>query len=163
MRCSAMSCAAQQHQKIDRLLILNGHGGNEFKPLVRDLQSEFKSLIVVANFFQVAKYQHDPRCKNPGDHADEMETSLLLHLCPEWVKLNQAGKGDRIPFKIPGLNQPGIWTPRPWSASHPDTGSGDPSYATAEKGRQFFETISDAIANVLVGMSRAAKGELPYT
>jgi creatinine amidohydrolase len=135
------------------LVIFNGHGGNEFKPLVRDLQSEFNSLIVVVNFFQVAKYQHDPRCKIPGDHADEMETSLLLHLCPEWVKLNQAGKGDRVPFAMASLSQPGMWTPRPWTASHPDTGSGDPTFATAEKGKAFFETICTKVADLLVDLS----------
>src|SRR5215212_4662460 len=43
-------------QRIDRLAIVNAHGGNEFKPLVRDLQSEFAGvLIVVVNFFQVRK------------------------------------------------------------------------------------------------------------
>src|SRR3989440_1015805 len=31
-------------QNIDRVLILNAHGGNEHKPLIRDIQSEFKSL-----------------------------------------------------------------------------------------------------------------------
>jgi creatinine amidohydrolase len=149
-------------QKIDRLVILNAHGGNEFKPIVRDLQSEFGTLIVVVNFFQVKKYQHDERCKITGDHADEMETSLLLHLCPEWVDLKAAGKGERVPFAIEGLNQAGVWTPRPWSASHPDTGSGDPSFATAEKGKAYFEAVSAAVADVLVGMSFAKKGQLPY-
>src|SRR5436189_1307918 len=89
-------CMARQ--SIDRVLILNAHGGNEFKPLVRDMHGEFKSLIVIANFWQIRKYQHDPRCTNTGDHADEMETSFLLHLCPEWVDLKSAGKGDRTPF-----------------------------------------------------------------
>src|SRR2546430_15518363 len=84
-------------QNIDRLLILNAHGGNEHKPLIRDIQSESKSLIVLAHFWQIRKYEHDPRCKNTGDHADEMETSFLLHLCPERVDLKSAGKGERVP------------------------------------------------------------------
>src|SRR5258707_6235741 len=43
-----------KEQGIDRLLILNAHGGNDFKPLVRDVQHETGILIVVANFFQMA-------------------------------------------------------------------------------------------------------------
>src|SRR5205814_4926737 len=68
-------------QGIDRIVILNAHGGNEFKPLIRDIQSEFAaSLIVLVNFFQVRKYTPDPRSKAQCDHADEMETSLMRHL-----------------------------------------------------------------------------------
>jgi creatinine amidohydrolase len=149
-------------QKIDRILILNAHGGNEHKPLIRDIQSECGSLIVLVNFWQIRKYEHDPRCKNTGDHADEMETSLLLHLCPELVDLKSAGKGNRVPFKIEGLTQTGVWTPRPWSKTHPDTGSGDPSFATAEKGKSYFDSVTSAVADVIVGLSNARKGELPY-
>src|SRR5207247_9724968 len=75
-------------QAIDRIVILNAHGGNEFKPLIRDIQSEFKgSLIVLVNFFQMRRYEPDPRSKAQGDHADEMETSLLLQWCQQWVDL----------------------------------------------------------------------------
>jgi creatinine amidohydrolase len=149
-------------QNIDRLLILNAHGGNEHKPLIRDIQSEFKSLIVLAHFWQIRKYEHDPRCKNTGDHADEMETSFLLHLCPEWVDLKSAGKGDRAPFGIEGLTQSGVWTPRPWSKTHTDTGSGDPSHATAEKGKGYFESVTSAVADLIIALSNARKGQLPY-
>jgi creatinine amidohydrolase len=100
--------------------------------------------------------------ENPGDHADEMETSLLLHLRPDLVELTQAGPGKRNPFAIKGLFQPGIWTPRPWSKCHPDTGSGDPSRATAEKGKRYFEAITAALAELLVDLSNANKGDLPY-
>lgn len=149
-------------QKIDRLLILNGHGGNEFKPLVRDVAAEFNALIAVINFWQIEKFQPDARNASAGDHADEMETSLLLHLCPQWVDMNVAGKGSRVPFAIDALNKPGVWTPRPWTASHPDLGSGDPTHATAEKGRVYFDKITTAVADVIAGLSSAKRGQIPY-
>jgi len=67
-----------------------------------------------------------------------------------------------VPFEVEGLNQPGVWTPRPWTASHPDTGSGDVTYANAAKGKDFFEACSLAVADVIVGVSNAKKGQLPY-
>jgi creatinine amidohydrolase len=148
-------------QGIDRLLILNAHGGNQFQPLVRDLQSKHELLIVVANFYQMVPDVKQAVFEEPGDHADELETSLLLHLCPELVELSHAGPGERIPFAIEGLAQPGVWTPRPWSKSHPDTGSGNPARASAEKGAQFFQAVTVAIASVLVNLSQAQKGDSP--
>lgn len=149
-------------QGIDRLLIVNGHGGNEFKPLIRDLQGESDVLIVVINFYQLHSYPHDAAVENKGDHADEMETSLCLHLCPQWVQMEAAGTGARLPFEIAGLTQPGVWTPRPWSKTHPDTGSGDPSCATAAKGAAYFEKLCATIADVITNISAATKGQLPY-
>ena len=149
-------------QGIDRLVILNGHGGNQFQPLVRDLQAEYDALIVVANFYQMAPDVYDATFDQPGDHADEMETSLLLHLGPELVELDQAGAGTRTPWTIDGLQQPGVWTPRPWSRTHPDTGSGDPSAATAEKGKRYLEAVVAAAADLLCGLAKAKPGDLPY-
>jgi creatinine amidohydrolase len=151
---------ARQH--IDRLVILNAHGGNQFQPLVRDVQSRHGILIVVANFYEMAPDMKQEVFDAPGDHADEMETSLLLHLCPDLVMLEQAGPGARRPFAIKSLLQAGVWTPRPWSKVHPDTGSGDPSRATAEKGKRYFEAVAAALADLLVELASAQKGQLPY-
>jgi creatinine amidohydrolase len=151
-----------KRQHIDRLVILNGHGGNQFQPLVRDVQGEQGMLIVVANFYQMCPAAKERIFEAPGDHADELETSLLLHLCPELVELKEAGPGNRVPFAIKSLNQPGVWTPRPWSHSHPDTGSGDPSRATAEKGQQYFDAVTAALADLLTDLANATKGQLPY-
>lgn len=150
-------------QGIDRLVILNGHGGNEFKPIVRDLQFEFDLLVIVANFWMVRPDVYESTFDEKlGDHANEMETSLLMHLRPDWVVMEQAGKGERIPFKLTKIKEVGGWTPRPWSKIHPDTGSGDPSAATAAKGATYFSAVSQAIAEMLVELSSAQRGDLPY-
>jgi creatinine amidohydrolase len=149
-------------QGVDRLILLNAHGGNQFQPLVRDVQGEFGALIVVANFYDMAPDVKRETFEAPGDHADEMETSLLLHLRPELVELREAGPGSRTPFAIAALKQPGVWSPRPWSRSHADTGSGDPSRATAAKGKQFFDAVAESLAMLLVDVSNAQKGDLPY-
>jgi creatinine amidohydrolase len=148
-------------QGIRRLVILNSHGGNEFKPWVRDLQLELGVLIVVVDFFRMLPERRQDLFDVAGDHADESETSLLLHLCPERVQLEQAGPGERRPFGVASLRQAGVWTPRPWSAVHPDTGSGDPRAATAEKGERYFEEVSRAIAELLTELSHAPDGAAP--
>ena len=150
-------------QGIDRLVLLNAHGGNEFKPIVRDTQAKHRMLIAVINFWQMSPKLVTEVFDDPGDHAGELETSFLLHVRPDWVApLAEAGDGRTIPFKLAGLKKSGVWTPRPWSASHPDTGCGNPSKATAEKGRRYFEAISREVADVLVELSSAKKGDLPY-
>ena len=90
-----------QKQNIHKLVILNGHGGNEFKPLVRDLQAKTGMFIVVVNFWQLIPdvvneiftpgYSPGSDASNgPGDHAGELETALLLHLTPDlggdWIR-----------------------------------------------------------------------------
>jgi creatinine amidohydrolase len=149
-------------QGIDRLVLLNGHGGNDFKPIIRDVQKQSGMLIVLINFFQIRSDSLTEIFDEPGDHAGEMETSLILHLRPDWVNMESAGEGRRVSFAIEGLSQSGVWTPRPWSATHPDTGAGNPLGASAAKGRKYFELISEEIARVITSLSQARKGQLPY-
>ncbi len=150
-------------QGIDRLVLLNAHGGNDFKPLVRDVRAESGVLVVLVNFYQVAPDALAAIFDEPGDHAGEMETSFLLYVCPDWVVMEQAGEGRTVPFVIEALRgTPGVWTPRPWSAVHPDTGCGDPSKATADKGRRYLEAVSREVARVLTGLAAATKGQSPY-
>ena len=153
---------SMSRQGIDRVVVVNSHGGNEFRPWVRDLQLELQVLIVVADFYRMVPAARESIFDRPGDHADETEASLLLYLCPHLVQMDAAGRGERLPFEVGGLEQPGVWTPRPWGAVHPDTGSGDPQAATAEKGERYFKEVSAAIARVIVGLSAARPGRVPY-
>src|SRR6185503_17388498 len=87
---------------VRRLVIVNGHGGNDFKPLIRELQAISRVLIVTVNWWQIepaSEYFADA-----GDHAGEAETSVMLHIEPELVRpLAEAGPGDARSFRIRGL------------------------------------------------------------
>lgn len=149
-------------QGIDRLIIVNSHGGNNFQPLVRDLEKEFPILVAVADLHRMIPERVAEIFDNPGDHAGQLETSFMMHLKPESVHFPQAGEGKTIPFRVGGLNQPGVWTPRPWSHTQPDLGSGNPAGASPEKGRLYVEALCEALKEVIVGVAKAKKGELPY-
>ncbi|MEX0886030.1 MAG: creatininase family protein [Phycisphaeraceae bacterium] len=140
-------------QGVRRLLIINAHGGNEHKPIIRDIQARYDALIVLANFWQMLPERVAAIFDEPGDHAGELETSFLLHVSPELVELGEAGPGQRRAWELDAVAQPGVWAPRPWSRVHPDTGSGDPRQATAAKGQAFFDEVTQALARVMVHLA----------
>ena len=73
-----------QRQKIKKFLILNSHGGNDFKTMLRELGLEFPDMfLATSNWFQAM--ERSEYFELNGDHAEEMETSLLLHLKPDLV------------------------------------------------------------------------------
>jgi creatinine amidohydrolase len=116
----------------------------------------------VINFFQLLPELRQQLFARGGDHADESETSLMLHLHPQLVDLHHAGAGERRPAEVDKLDQPGVWTPRPWSHVHPDTGSGDPRAATAVQGERYFAAMADAIAEIILAIDRAVPGQIPF-
>lgn len=149
-------------QNIDKLLIVNSHGGNNFKQLVRDLQEKFPIFIVAVDLYLMIPEKAAEIFDNPGDHAGQLETSFMMHLRPNDVKFEEAQDGARVPFEINALKKAGVWTPRPWSRSHPSLGSGNPEGATAEKGKAYFEALCEDLKEVIIDISKAEKGMIPY-
>ena len=151
-------------QQIDRLVLLNFHGGNEFKPLIRDVMLDLPIFILQVNGYALAPKKCDLLENKEGDHADEFETSLLMHLTPDWVApLETAGDGSPAKSQIPALTTtPGVWSPRDWQHATKDTGIGNPYKATAEKGEKIFAMLVDALSPVLVELSAAKRGQYPF-
>ncbi len=150
------------HQGIERLVVLNFHGGNNFVSMIRDVMLEHPIYIVLVNAFQLAPEARKLLDHPEGDHADEFETSLMLHLHGELVQMDNAGDGAAELFKLKTLRGPGVWSPRVWSAVSKDTGVGDPRQATAEKGAKVFELLVAALTPVLIEFSGAKRGDLPF-
>src|SRR2546427_6346689 len=79
-------------QGIPKLVILNGHGGNDFRQMIRELQPAVSLFLCTVNWYQVVDPK--PFFSDLGDHAGELETSVMLHLAPELVRpLSEAGPG----------------------------------------------------------------------
>lgn len=136
------------HQGIHKLLIVNGHGGNTLKGFVRDLLVDYPSMfILISDWYAVlpAKEYFD----DPGDHADELETSAMLHYHPELVRMDLAGDGSSHPFALPSLRQKTAWLPRHWNLVSNDTGIGNPGLATAEKGARHTHDVAQRYADLL--------------
>jgi creatinine amidohydrolase len=150
-------------QGIDRLVVLNFHGGNEFRSMIRDVMFDLQIFIAQVNGYQLADWGRFLTDAG-GDHANEFETSLMLHLVPEWVApLESAGNGDATPSKLPAVSTtPGVWVVRDWPAFTKDTGVGNPRHATAEKGRLVLDALADAFVPVLVELSQAKEGDFPF-
>ncbi len=147
-------------QKINKLLIVNGHGGNDFRPLIRELGIKYPDMFFgLCNWYQVLdKKQY---FENQGDHADEMETSLLLYLRHELVLPNDKwGKGVEKKNKIKGFREGWAWTERKWSKISEDTGIGNPSLATAEKGKIYFKDLTLKISGLITDLCGANAGDL---
>lgn len=140
--------ASLHHQGIRRLLIVNGHGGNTFKPLIRDLAVDFPDmLIAVGDWFKGAKATD--YFDAPGDHADELETSVMMHYHPELVRLEDAGDGHSRGFSDRTLSTGVVWVPRNWLRVSDDTGIGNPFGATAEKGARFAAAVASEYADAI--------------
>jgi creatinine amidohydrolase len=142
-------------QRIPRLVILNGHGGNDFRQMIRELQPQFPDVFLCAvNWYQVGEW--NDFFEEAGDHAGEMETSLMMHIVPDLVlPLSEAGDGTARPFAVPGLRERWAWAPRHWTRVTDDTGVGDPRHATAEKGAAYLTYLTRHIGQFLADLAAA--------
>jgi creatinine amidohydrolase len=146
-------CDVLVRHGISRLVILNGHGANNFQPLIRELALHFPGLFICSvNWFNAAEKKGI--FEEPGDHADEMETSVMMHIAPELVMpLSQAGDGANRKYNLEGFRKGWAWSQRPWSKITRDTGSGNPFKATPEKGERFLGMTVANIAEFLTELS----------
>lgn len=134
------------------LVLLNGHGGNDFRQMIRELQPRTRMVLCQVNWWSCVDPK--PFFAEPGDHAGELETSVMLATAPEWVRpLASAGPGAVRRPVIRGFREGWAWTPRRWTQVTADTGVGNPAQATAEKGERFFAAVAERIAGFLVELS----------
>jgi creatinine amidohydrolase len=137
------------HQGVKKIVLLNGHGGNELKPHIRELHLQTDAFLCVVEWFKIAADQYSKIFAAPGEHADEIETSLGLAYFPELTKPPKPGSGKIRPLRFEGMRKGWISITRPFHLMTADTGLGDPGAATAEKGRAFMDLIVERLGDFL--------------
>ncbi len=144
-------------QGMRKLIILNGHGGNSFKGMMRDLAFAYPDfLIVVSNWYELVSPKGYFEAEI-DDHAGETETSVMMYYHPELVDIAEAGDGASVPFAISALNEKIGWTPRHWDKATADTGVGDPRKSTAEKGERYVQAVKEKLFRLF---KEVGEGEL---
>ena len=133
-----------------RLLIVNGHGGN-IDPLAvaaRELAHEYGLPVIACTPWFLTRDQvaEIAETEETPAHAYEGETSVMLAIAPELVRVDRFDEAVRQrPEPVPKYDG----FSRFWSFSEraPVTGvRGDPRSATADKGEQFLEVHAEALA-----------------
>ena len=141
--------------EIDKLVIMNGHGGNHFKQMIRELSIAEPELFACAlNWYEsINAFDH---FDEPGDHAGALETSLVMAIRPELVlPLSEAGSGAARQFKVAGLREGWVAAQREWTQATQDTGVGNPAGSTSDKGHRYLDKCCNKIGQFLIELAEA--------
>lgn len=144
---------------INKLVILNSHGGNDFKPLLRELSGTTAVQLFLCDWFRgiTADVQKEI-FEDAGDHAGEMETALGLAFFDHVVAKNENGEiaaddGAIRATRFDAINHGWVSITRPWHLLTSNTGSGDPHPATVDKGRKLMQVIVERLSSFLVELA----------
>lgn len=141
-----------EQQDVLKLVVLNGHGGNDFRQIIRELQPDTAVFLAQVNWWSCVDVKQF--VEQSGDHAGEAETSAMLHLAPQLVRpLEEAGPGRARGSRLTGVREGWAWAPRRWTQVTDDTGIGDPSQSTAAKGEAYVNAAADQIGGFLVELA----------
>lgn len=132
-----------------RLVLLNGHGGNDVpgKQVVFEVRQKYRDredlLLLFGTYWQLGTAAPTPGfVQDRMGHACEWETSMMLRLAPHLV--GEYRTAEPVPFGNPFDPATRGWTtPDRSTPGH----IGTPSAATAEKGEVLFARFAaDAVA-----------------
>ena len=146
---------------IPRLLFVNGHGGNS--ALGQVANRELRRRFGLRTFFTHPGVPVDqggtgsaPSEYGMGVHGGHGETSLMLHLRPDLVRMDLAR--PNVPMALREFRHIGFGKPVSfgWTSDDfgPDGHIGDPTGATAEHGKRFVETAVPHLAEMIVEAHR---------
>ena len=133
-----------------RVLLLNGHGGNidPLRVALRRLDNDFpRAILTGAAYWDLAAAEIAALCQGTRKemgHACEIETSMVLHLRPNLVRMDLAR--DDPDDTADGLR--GLSWPRDFVRRTDHGVVGFPELADADRGRLFLEAAITRTAEV---------------
>lgn len=151
-------CRCAFEQGLEKLLIINAHGGNQscLQTVVNELGAKYNHRCILVRYWDlIADAVAKIRSSGEGGmgHAGEFETSLMLYLYPEMVK-KEAWEGYKPaagnPYHSPDMfaSNP-VYQYKPFIEYSAEGNIGQPQLADPEKGKIFFEKTVKAIADLI--------------
>ncbi len=153
---------------IRKVVLLNSHGGNDLKPVLRELYEQTPAKLFLCNWYAAFKDLYGSLFCEPDDHAGEMETSLMLAYHPDLVARNPDGslaadEGQAAPSRFEALNRGWVSITRPWHLLTTNAGCGNPHAATADKGLRLMEVLVERLGGFLAELAVSSLDErFPY-
>jgi creatinine amidohydrolase len=144
-------CRSLQRHGFERVLLLNGHGGNEaaLRVVVEQLTGELDLVLATATYWQLATEPFRAILERQSGvlHACEAETSMVLALCPELV---DASRFEEARTAEDEGGPAAAWRWQSLAERTPSGALGDPTAASAAKGERLLEAASAALAELLL-------------
>ena len=143
-------CRSLQRHRFGRVLLLNGHGGNEaaLRVIVEQQSPTFEGVLACVNYWHLAAAAFAEILERQAgvQHACEAETSMVLALRPDLVD-----PGRFAEARFEEGRRPGGGAYR-WDSFAARTASGvigDPTAASADKGERLLAAAAAALADLL--------------
>lgn len=144
-----------------KVLLVNGHGSNvPFLDIAaRNITNRTEAVCAMVPWWNLIPRELLASLREsefPGGmaHGCELETSVMLHLRPDLVQMDRAEKDISFPrpteFFYWDLQAGSPVFFQEWFSRYSRTGTvGDPTLATAEKGRQFVEAVVERMTALI--------------
>jgi creatinine amidohydrolase len=149
---------------VRKVVLLNSHGGNDLKPVLRELYGKTDAHLFLCNWYQAVRGEAEKIFAQRDDHAGEMETSFALAYFPQFVARHDDGslaadEGNVRPTQFAAVNDGWISITRPWHLLTTNSGAGNPHQATAQKGERLMQVLVEELSRFLVELSAASLNE----
>lgn len=140
-----------------KIIAYNGHGGNTY--LLKFIaqaslweEKPYSIYIPISRLSEDRKKEWDSLVNTKiHGHACECETSILLAIYPDLVKMNKVPKKAGAPLnRLKHL--PPTFTGIHWYANYPDHYAGDARAANKQKGEALLKLLVDSLAEYIAAV-----------
>ncbi len=151
---------------IHKLVMFNAHGGHvgAMDVVARDLRARLGMLVYCVNWYQLPLHDAQGQDLNAlfsehehrfGVHAGEVETSVMLALKPQAVRMDEAqnfkstseARAAKFPILGNGKSAKLAWQMQDYN---PMGAAGNAAAATAEKGQALLAAAGQSLAQLLI-------------